>query len=351
MKNSIYSTDGISLSGNITADLNDICRDFPSDKIFVLLDQNTSENCRKRLELLSTVPEQNVIIIQDGESNKNLDQVQAVWQFLGEQMADRKSLLVNVGGGMLTDLGGFAASTYKRGIQFINVPTTLLAMVDASVGGKTGVNFRGLKNEVGLIRQALHVFLYPPFLETLDDENLRSGFAEMLKSALIKDPQLWNDLKAFNLDARSYGDLAPLLWRSVMIKKEIVDLDPNENGIRKALNFGHTVGHALESQALHTGRKMMHGYAVAYGMSVEARLSGRFSGLTEEDRDDIIAVIRKIYGKLPEQIQQQKELIDYMRFDKKNERNQINFTLLNKIGSCEVNNFISEEDISKTLAV
>ncbi|MBT3749672.1 MAG: iron-containing alcohol dehydrogenase, partial [Bacteroidetes bacterium] len=159
MKNSIYSTDGISLSGNITADLNDICRDFPSDKIFVLLDQNTSENCRKRLELLSTVPEQNVIIIQDGESNKNLDQVQAVWQFLGEQMADRKSLLVNVGGGMLTDLGGFAASTYKRGIQFINVPTTLLAMVDASVGGKTGVNFRGLKNEVGLIRQALHVFL------------------------------------------------------------------------------------------------------------------------------------------------------------------------------------------------
>ncbi len=341
----MFEANGISLSENISDDLNNICKNFLQDKVFILLDENTSSSCRQRFGLLNDIPDERVLVIKSGEENKNLEQVEAVWRFLGENMADRKSLLINIGGGMLTDLGGFAASGFKRGIQFVNVPTTILAMVDASVGGKTGINFRGLKNEIGFFSNALHVFLFPPFLETLDDENYRSGFAEMIKTALIADKDLWNELKSFNLERKDIDLLSPLLWRSVMIKKEIVENDPNENGVRKALNFGHTVAHALESIALSSGNEILHGYAVAYGMQVEARLSVYRSELSESDQEEIFSNIKRIYGELPEQLFDHERLIKYMRFDKKNEGNQINFTLLNKIGSFTINNYLNEEEI------
>lgn len=351
MKNSISHTEGVSLSSDVSADLSEFIVEFSNDKIFVILDSNTYEYCWPLVKTFRDIPANQILIIEPGEDNKNLSQVELVWNFLGEQKADRKSVVINIGGGMLTDLGGFAASTFKRGIDFINVPTTLLAMVDASVGGKTGINFRGLKNEIGVIQQAIHVFLYLPFLRTIDDENYRSGFAEMLKVAIISDAKLWSDLKEFDLEVKSEEVVAHLLWRSVMIKKEIIELDPRETGIRKALNFGHTVGHALESLCLSENHHLLHGYAVAFGMTIEASLSYSFASLSSTEVEDIQKTIRRIFGKAPIELEEREKLIAYMRFDKKNEHNQINFTLVNKIGSFKINNYISEDHIGGAISM
>lgn len=349
MKNSIYETEGVSLTSDISDDLQALTKDTASDKIFILLDENTKIHCWNHVKSFRNIPENQIFVIRSGEENKNLNQVQDVWNFLGEQKADRKSILINIGGGMLTDLGGFAAATFKRGINFINVPTTLLAMVDASVGGKTGINFRGLKNEVGVVKLALHVFLHIPFLRTIDDQNYKSGFAEMLKAGLIADKELWTQLKSFDLGRKSEYDLAIMLWMSVKIKKRIIDEDPNEFGVRKALNFGHTIGHALESHCLNEKKQILHGYAVAFGMVIEASMSSDFSSLSEAEVEDIQNTVDRIYGKAPLEMKEREKLIAYMRFDKKNEHNQINFTLLEKIGLFNVNNFISEDHISKAI--
>lgn len=349
MKNSIYETEGVSLTSDISDDLQALTKDTASDKIFILLDENTKIHCWNHVKSFRNIPENQIFVIRSGEENKNLNQVQDVWNFLGEQKADRKSILINIGGGMLTDLGGFAAATFKRGINFINVPTTLLAMVDASVGGKTGINFRGLKNEVGVVKLALHVFLHIPFLRTIDDQNYKSGFAEMLKAGLIADKELWTQLKSFDLGRKSEDDLAIMLWMSVKIKKRIIDEDPNEFGVRKALNFGHTIGHALESHCLNEKKQILHGYAVAFGMVIEASMSSDFSSLSEAEVEDIQNTVDRIYGKAPLEMKEREKLIAYMRFDKKNEHNQINFTLLEKIGLFNVNNFISEDHISKAI--
>jgi len=351
VKKSISHTEGISLTSDIATDLAEFTVEFSNDKIFVLLDSNTYNYCWDMVKSFRDIPDNQILIIKPGEENKNLRQVEIVWNFLGEQKADRKSVLINIGGGMLTDLGGFAASTFKRGIDFINVPTTLLAMVDASVGGKTGINFRGLKNEIGVIQQAFHVFMYLPFLLTIDDENYRSGFAEMLKVALISDLKLWSDLKGFDLVKKPEDVIAGLLWRAVMKKKEIIELDPRETGIRKALNFGHTVGHALESLCLADGHHLLHGYAVAFGMAIEASLSYSFASLSSEEVQDIQQTIRTIYGDAPVELSEREKLIDFMRYDKKNEHNQINFTLVNEIGSFKINNYINEDHIGGAISM
>ncbi|MCK5821507.1 MAG: 3-dehydroquinate synthase [Bacteroidales bacterium] len=351
MKNTHSYTQDLSLSTDISYDLAQFTVEFSDDKIFVLLDSNTYEYCWDFVKSFRNIPKNQILIIEPGEENKSLSQVELVWNFLGEQKADRKSILINIGGGMLTDLGGFAASTFKRGIDFLNVPTTLLAMVDASVGGKTGINFRGLKNEIGVIQKALHVFMYLPFLRTIDEENYLSGFAEMLKVAIIGDVKLWSELKEFDLEEKSEEIIARLLWRSVMIKKEIIELDPRETGIRKALNFGHTVGHALESICLSDNHHLLHGYAVAFGMAIEASLSYSFASLSSDEAHDIQETIRRIYGKAPIELKEREKLIAYMRFDKKNEHNQINFTLVNKIGSFKINNYINEEHISGAISM
>ncbi len=351
MKNSISYTEGISLTSDVSADLAALLEDYSNDKVFILLDSNTEEFCWHLVKSFRNIPENQILIISPGEKNKSLSQVEDIWNFLDKQGADRKSVMINIGGGMLTDLGGFAAATFKRGIHFVNVPTTLLAMVDASVGGKTGINYRGLKNEIGVSQTAIHVFLYLPFLRTIDEENYRSGFAEMLKIALISDANLWSQLKEFDLQTKAEDSIAPLLWHAVMKKKEIVDLDPNETGIRKALNFGHTVGHALESLCLSENHHLLHGYAVAFGMTIEASLSYSFVSLSGSEVEDIQKTIRRIFGKAPIELEEREKLIAYMRFDKKNEHNQINFTLVNKIGSFKINNYISEDHIGGAISM
>lgn len=292
-----------------------------------------------------------VFVLPAGEENKNLESVMSVWQFLSEGKADRKSLLINIGGGMLTDLAGFAASTFKRGIDFINVPTTLLSQVDASVGGKTGFNFNGLKNEIGTFREPRAVVMFSPFLQTLDRSNFLSGFAEMVKHGLIRSPEHLSELMDFSIDPVDYGRIQELIRQSVEVKKYFVDNDPLEKNIRKALNFGHTIGHAIESLFLEQKRPVLHGYAVAWGMVAELCLSSVICGLPEQDAHRISGWITGIYGKSGLRKEDHDSLVKLMFHDKKNENDEINFTLLSAIGRFRINQNCSDELIFKSLDI
>jgi 3-dehydroquinate synthase len=347
--NTVYRIDEVSMTGDLKSDLQEVTAGYADHKIFLILESNTWKHCWPLVSGFRPVPESNILVLEPGEEHKNIDQVMAAWNALGRAGADRSSLVINIGGGMLTDLGGFAACTFKRGITFINIPTTLLAMVDASAGGKTGVNFRGLKNEIGVIRQPEHVFLYLPFLRTLDRENLLSGYAEMLKAGLIADAALWQDLKVFDLGQYDEGELGRLICRSVQIKMDVVKADPEEHGIRKSLNFGHTIGHALESESLHAGRPLAHGYAVAFGMIAEAVLSHHQLGLPLSSVDDIRQTVTRLYGDPPDTVRNTEALLGWMKFDKKNRDNRINFTLLESIGRCMIDREAGEEEIRQCL--
>ena len=215
------------------------------DRIFILVDETTERYCLPIIQDLPCLSEAQVITIGATDTHKNLESLAHVWEELGQGGATRHTLLINIGGGMVTDLGGFAASTFKRGINYINIPTTLLAMVDASVGGKTGINFRGLKNEIGVFNNASSVILDTTFLKTLDQENILSGYAEMLKHGLISNEQMWSELLNFDVEQPNLKRLGRMVAESVAVKQRIVTEDPTEQGIRKALNLGHTVGHAF----------------------------------------------------------------------------------------------------------
>jgi 3-dehydroquinate synthase len=346
---SIFRNTEVSLSRDLHADLCELSAGYPDEKIYLVYEENTWNFCSPLLEGFRDIPHENRLILEAGEDQKSIGQVMRLWDYFGGRGIDRSSLIINVGGGMLTDLGGFAAGTLKRGIHYINIPTTLLAMVDASVGGKSGINFRGLKNEVGIIRQPLHVLLYLPFLRTLDQQNLLSGYAEMLKAGLIADASLWNELIEFDLSRYNEESMGRLIWRSVEIKKEIVDSDPEERGLRKSLNFGHTIGHAFESESLHAGHPVPHGFAVAWGMIAEARLSAELLGFSLESLRVMREAIHQLYGKPPAEFANANQLIPWMRFDKKNTDHRINFTLLERIGKCRVNCTASEEEILRCL--
>ena len=348
--NSVYRNNEVSLTRDLHGDLRELVLPYPDDKVFLIYEANTWKHCHFYVQGFREVREDHILILDPGEEEKRIEQVMHVWDAFGSRGIDRQSLIINIGGGMLTDLGGFAASTLKRGLAFINIPTTLLAMVDASVGGKTGVNFRELKNEVGIIRQPLHVLIHLPFLRTLDPENLLSGFAEMLKAGLIADAGLWDQLRGFDLSGYKEEEFGKLIWRSVEIKKDIVEADPEEKGIRKALNFGHTIGHALESEALHQGQPVPHGFAVAWGMITEASLSHKELGLPAESVRVIRDTIRRLYGDPPVQLTDPDRLLSWMKFDKKNTGDRINFTLLERIGKCRVNCTVSEEEIRKVMS-
>ncbi|MFH0760990.1 MAG: 3-dehydroquinate synthase [Bacteroidota bacterium] len=343
--NSVYRNKDVSLTRDLQGDLRELTLSYPDDKIFLIYEANTWKHCHSYVIGFREIPEDHILILNPGEEQKRIEQVMNVWDALGSMGIDRHSLILNIGGGMLTDLGGFAASTLKRGISFINIPTTLLAMVDASVGGKTGVNFRGLKNEVGVIRQPMHVLILLQFLRTLDRENLLSGFAEMLKAGLIADGDLWDQLKDFDLSRYDDADFSKLIWRSVEIKKAIVETDPEEKGARQALNFGHTIGHALESEALQSGHPVPHGFAVAWGMITEAMLSQKKLGLSSESVRVIRDAVERLYGHSPAKLTDPDRLLSWMKFDKKNTGNRINFTLLEKIGKCRINCTATEEEI------
>ena len=311
----------------------DAClRDKKYDRIFLLDDTVTHVHC---LPLLSAWVEERgvqVLTMAAGDVAKNLDTLSSIWQQLTEKGASRHSLLINLGGGVVTDLGGFAAATFKRGIDFINIPTTLLSMVDAAVGGKTGINFAGLKNEIGAFRSAVDVIVDTTFLRTLDNENICSGYAEMLKHALLHNTAMWAEHLEQDLQHPDYEALARLVQQSIEVKERIVGEDPHEKGLRKALNLGHTFGHAFESLALSQGRPVLHGYAVAWGIVCELYLSSVLLGFPSAHFHPTVRFVRETYGQFSFTCKDYDRLLDYIRHDKKNVGGQTNFTLLAGIG-------------------
>lgn len=293
------------------------------DKTIVLVDSNT-ESLLGKLGLES-LPR---IVVAAGEASKSLENLSMIWRKLMELGATRRSMLVNVGGGMITDLGGFAASTYERGIDFVNIPTTLLAMTDASTGGKVGINFGGMKNQVGAFAEARDVIINVSLLESLDFKNRISGFAEMLKHGFLDGKELLGKTYAFDLDRFDLGELEELIAESRRVKKNIVDKDLRESGLRKVLNFGHTAGHAFEE----LGEGLLHGYCVAWGMVVAAYLSVVLTGFPKEELTKLRHFVRENYGELPFDCSHYERLYELMKGDKKNWGDRINFTLLKAVG-------------------
>lgn len=337
------------VSGNLERDLVNAIAECEHDKIFILTDQTTHDMCLPKLQNFLCLKGAQSIVIKAGDTNKTLDSLAEVWTALSQGGATRHSLMINLGGGMVTDLGGFAASTFKRGIDFINIPTTLLAMVDASVGGKTGINFGGLKNEIGVFSDSKFVIINTQFLDTLDHDNICSGYAEMLKHGLISDNKHWAELVGFNLAQPDLAQLQRMVAESIKVKERIVTEDSHEHGIRKALNLGHTVGHALESFAMKHGRPVLHGYAVAYGMVCELYLSARKTGFPTDKMHQTVRFILDHYGRLPYTCDDYPELLELMRHDKKNTSGIINFTLLGGIGDIRINQTATKEEIEEAL--
>lgn len=327
----------IVFSQQIDAELRKIVQKYPSGKVFLLTDEAAAGFCLPLIQSVINEFSVKTVVIASGEENKNIQSVVKVWDFLSNNGADRKSLLINIGGGMLTDLGGFAASTFKRGLDFVNIPTTLLAQVDASLGGKTGFNFNGLKNEIGVFLEPNTVIINTNFLKTIDRENFLSGYAEMLKHGLIKNREHWNELLAYDMENIDYSALQEIIAHSVAVKEWHVLNDLTEQNIRKALNFGHTVGHAFESYAMKTGRPILHGYAVVYGMIAELYLSAKQCGLSADELNSISAWMIDKYGKFEIQESDFEPLYQLMTHDKKNEGKRINFTLIPEIGKVEIN--------------
>lgn len=336
------------ISRHLKTELAKAIAECEHDRIFVLVDETTNKLCWSLVKDYLCLKDAQTIVIGATDRRKNLDTLVHVWESLQQGKATRHSLLINLGGGMVTDLGGFAASTYKRGINFINIPTTLLAMVDASVGGKTGINFGGLKNEIGVFSDAEFVLLDTNWLRTLDKENIRSGYAEMLKHGLIADETMWAELINFNLAQPDLRQLASMLDKSVHIKERIVTEDPHEKGIRKALNLGHTFGHAFESWAMKR-QPVLHGYAVAFGLIAELYLATTQTDFPTERMRQTVNFIRAYYGSLPITCNDYPELIELMHHDKKNHGNEINVTLLDGIGDIRIDQTITEEDIKEAL--
>lgn len=318
------------------------------DRMFLLADETTEQYCLPIVEGFAALQDAKRIIIGATDTHKTLESLAHVWEELGQGGATRHTLLINIGGGMVTDLGGFAASTFKRGINYINIPTTLLAMVDASVGGKTGINFNGLKNEIGVFNNANTVILDTQFLKTLDAENIRSGYAEMLKHGLISEDKMWAELLNYDLENPDLQKLSQMVADSVAVKERIVTEDPTEHGIRKALNLGHTVGHAFESLALQR-KPVLHGYAVAWGLICELYLSCIKTGFPTDKMHQTVRFIQEHYGKMTITCDDYPTLLELMTHDKKNVAGVINFTLLGEIGDIRINQTATIEDIYEAL--
>lgn len=328
--------------------LNQFLLDNKPSKIFILCDENTHQYCLPILlaNLETDIPFE-ILEIEPGEEMKTIETATQLWEILSEFECDRKALMMNVGGGVITDMGGFVASTYKRGIQFINIPTTLLAMCDASIGGKTGIDHEFLKNIVGTFALPEEIFVYPPFLKTLAFTELRSGFAEMLKHGLIANSKHWEALTSIN--ELTPESVAASIETSMIIKQNVVDKDFKEQNIRKTLNFGHTIGHAFESLFLQDGNHVPHGEAVAAGMICETYLAFLENLISEELCFDIIQQIKYYYPKLDISTFKSDDLLKLMGNDKKNEGGQINFSLLTGIGNCTFDYKASTENVLKAI--
>jgi len=318
-----------------------------TSKIFILVDENTNQHCLPiLLEALETTSEIEIIEIEAGEENKNLDTCSGVWHALTELGADRKSLLINLGGGVITDLGGFVASCFKRGIKFINIPTTLLSMVDASVGGKTGVDLGVLKNQIGLFSDPEMVLVDTRYLETVDEREIRSGLAEIIKYGLTYDVKLWDEINSFK--ELSINNIESLIHRSIEIKNEVVTEDPKEHGLRKVLNFGHTLGHAIESYFLESENKekLTHGEAIAIGMITETFLSEKLLNFPSDKLVNIKNKLLEIYGTTVIKPSDYDAIIELLIHDKKNVSGQVNFVLLSNL-----ENFKFDCTVDKSLLI
>jgi len=343
MKEIIQKDFEIYFGSDVLEKLAEILINKEYSKIFVLVDNHTKIHCWPILS--PYIVNYELLEIESGESNKNLQNAELIWTKLQQHQADKNAVLINLGGGVLSDLGGFIAATYKRGIDFINIPTTLLGMVDASIGGKLGIDLHSFKNAVGLIKNPKYIFIDPTFLKTLPAIEMRNGLAEVCKHALIDDKSLFEQLQ----QTHESEVLDSLLFQSLKIKVKIVKKDPFEKDLRKTLNFGHTIGHAIETHSLKNDPiPLKHGEAIAIGMICEAYMSVIIQGLSTDELKKIstyfISRFPKYKGKLPPS-----SLIEYMKNDKKNEEGFINFTLLKKIGKAKINCHCHDELIIKAL--
>lgn len=337
-------------SSDLASDLKQILSSIHHDKLFILTDENTEKLCFRYIETTDEIKSAGKITIKAGDYNKNIESLASIWKFLSENGATRNSILLNLGGGMITDIGGFAAASFKRGIKSINIPTTLLGAVDAAVGGKTGINFIGLKNEIGAFAPAKTVLIDSVFFKSLDKANFLSGYAEMLKHGLISNDSTWSKLLLFDITDIDYELLRELVVESVQVKENIVEQDPFEKGLRKALNLGHTVGHAFESLSYTTGKPMQHGYAVAWGIVCELYLSRVKCGFPKDKLWQTLAFIKENYGSFDFGCDEYEALYKLMTHDKKNESaDRINFTLLEDVGKLALNQTASKEEIFESI--
>lgn len=312
---------------------------YDQDQVVVVYDKALTAHSINGLTSHSAA----VLPLSVSEATKSLETVSCIWDFLFEHGITRRGLVVCVGGGVMTDIGGFAAATYKRGIDYINIPTTLLAMIDASSGGKTGVNYRGLKNSIGAFAEPVATLIWPGWLHTLPVNELLSGFGEMLKTGLLSLP-LWNRLLSYDLNKMDIEALTPLIEECVAVKERIVAADPKEEGLRKVLNFGHTFGHALEEVQMVHG-KLLHGYAVLYGMIAELYLSVTKLGCPKEPLQQMTQLMLHYYGRPNCKCSDREQMIALMQKDKKNEHAaEINCTLLREVGTPEINQLISSAE-------
>lgn len=337
-------------STELKSDLQKVLTSISYDKLFILLDENTETLCFKLIDNVEQISNAKKIIIKAGDNNKNLESLSSIWSFLSSNGATRHSLLINLGGGMVTDIGGFAAASFKRGIRCINIPTTLLGAVDAAVGGKTGINFNGLKNEIGAFAPAETVLIESSFFKSLDRPNFLSGYAEMIKHGLISEESTWAKLIAFDTLNIDYDILRELVVESVLVKEGIVEQDPFEKNIRKALNLGHTIGHAFESLSYTLNKPIQHGYAVAWGVICELYLSHKKCGFPKDKLWQTLSFVKENYGVFYFGCDEYESLYELMKHDKKNESiEKINFTLLEDIGKLALNQTATKEEIFESI--
>jgi 3-dehydroquinate synthase len=341
------------ISENCVEDLDSyLNKEFKDVKKIVLVDENTEKYCLPIIDQFSSsLSKAEIVQVESGEHNKSIEIASSIWETLISYKVNRDAVLINLGGGVIGDLGGFVASTFKRGIPFINIPTTLLSQVDASVGGKVGINFGSHKNSIGVFKEPKAVFISTCFLETLEKRQFLSGLVELTKHGLIESESLWRDVSE-NFSFKNLSDAELLTWirESVKIKHEIVDQDFEDNGIRRKLNFGHTVGHAIESASLVTDfRPLLHGEAVAIGMICEAYLSHDILDLPASCIDEMISFFSKNFDYYPLG-KHYDFILEMILNDKKNTKKQNNFTLLNNIGHSDINYNCTEDQILASLA-
>ncbi|MBS3806552.1 MAG: 3-dehydroquinate synthase [Bacteroidales bacterium] len=339
----------IFIEPTIGAGLSEAIDSLAPSRIFLVSDENTHTQCLPLIEELLSGQKVHETVIGQGEANKRLETVVQIWNHLQEEGADSRSLVIALGGGMLLDVAGFAAGTFKRGIPLIHVPTTLLSMVDASVGGKTGINFNGYKNHIGVFRAPDYVFIYPAFLKTLDHRQLYSGWAEMVKHGMIQSQRHFERLMMTRPDNLPDGEMALLIRDSVDIKNYYIASDPYDKGIRKVLNLGHTLGHALESLAMEKNQTLLHGEAVVHGLICEYSLSMKLLGAEPTPYQQLRSHVSKYYPNLQVRADDFPVIRRFLMQDKKNAHESINFTLLENISKPLIDQFIEWDEIESCL--